>query len=117
MTKVFLVTSIAILFFSCISNKKNQAMDCAIEKVSVKENDIDFIISNSKTMQHITELISNRKKDLIKFKPRYWVEIVGSDCSLKFGVQKNFIKIDGVSYVLNEDLEEIISESLHKKEN
>lgn len=114
MTKVFMIGSIAILFFSCGSNKKNQTMDCLIDKIAVKENDKDFVILDPNTVEHIKELVLSRKRDLTKFKPRYWVEIVGSDCSLKFGVQKNFIKIDGISYVLSEDLEEIVSKSLER---
>lgn len=114
MTKKFIAISIAVLFFSCVSNKKNQIMDCSIEKISIKENDNDLVISDSKAIQQINDLVTNRKKDLIKFKPKYWVEMVGIDCSLKFGVQKNFIKIDGISYVLSEDLEKIISEFIRK---
>ncbi len=90
-------------------------MDCSIEKIAITENESDFLISDPKIIQQIKELVANRKKDLFKFKPKYWVEMIGTDCTLKFGVQKTFLKIDGVSYVLNEDLEKIISKSLQRK--
>lgn len=113
MTRAIIVISL-ILFFSCNGNKNKYVMDCQIEKVTVLDNDKSLEISDSITIRRITDLISKRERDLVKFKPRYWVEIIGPGCYLKFGVQKNLLKIDGLSYVLKEDLEEYISQSLHK---
>ncbi len=87
-------------------------MDCNIMNILVQSNDLNFTIVDSDSLSNIKKVLEKRKKEPMTFLPKCWLEISGSSCNFRVRVSNQYVKIDGITYVLKENLEEIVSHSI-----
>jgi len=106
---------IALLFSfiaSCAQGNREASsdMDCDIKKIIIYENDsVLFEITDPINIDKLIEIIQEKESVEVKFKPKFWVEIPNPDCKMKVGVARNYLKLDGRTYSVQTELEDLLS--------
>lgn len=111
MKRILLYLPIVFFLTFCKSSNsyQNYEMSCNIDKIIIQSDSIFFEIDDVAAIGSIKKILMERKRELVKFKPKYWIETSGSECAYKIGVSEGYIKIDGVTFLLKENLEEVVS--------
>lgn len=104
-----------LMWFSTCGNNTEEKTDIQVKIVMDREhNMIDFLVKDDGVKAKILNLLKTKKRELALLYGDFFLEVVEKTNKTKIAVCHDHIVIDGLSYVLDGDLGDVIQAYLVK---